>query len=111
MIFVSSCPALPTNGSPCSSSSAPGASPTNMSGESMLPTPKTTFLREEARCEHLTHAITRARNAANAAALAGSEEVKTMVGTATGEAAGELATTGVAARGAAGIGEIEGAEV
>ena len=28
MIRVSSCPALPTNGSPCRSSSAPGASPT-----------------------------------------------------------------------------------
>ena len=40
MIFVSNCPALPTNGSPCSSSSAPGASPTNINGESMLPDAK-----------------------------------------------------------------------
>ena len=31
MICVSSCPARPTNGSPCSSSSAPGPSPTNIS--------------------------------------------------------------------------------
>ena len=30
MIFVSSCPARPTNGSPWMSSSAPGASPTNI---------------------------------------------------------------------------------
>ena len=31
IIFVSSWPARPTNGTPCSSSSAPGASPTNIS--------------------------------------------------------------------------------
>ena len=72
IIFVSNCPALPTNGSPCSSSSAPGASPTNISGASMLPTPNTTFLRDAARCGHLTQAIARSRNSANAAAFAGS---------------------------------------
>ena len=69
MIFVSNWPALPTNGSPCSSSSAPGASPMNMSCASMLPTPNTTFLRDDARCGHLTHASARSRNAAKAAAL------------------------------------------
>ena len=70
MILVSNWPALPTNGSPCSSSSAPGASPTNMSCASMLPTPNTTFLRDDARCGHFTQASARSRKAANAAALA-----------------------------------------
>ena len=70
MIFVSNWPALPTNGSPCSSSSAPGASPMNMSSALMFPTPNTTFLRDEARCGHFTQAIARSRNSANAAVLA-----------------------------------------
>src|ERR1039458_3946378 len=73
MILVSNCPALPTNGSPCSSSSAPGASPTNMSCASMLPTPNATFLRDDARCAHLTQASARSRNAAKAAAFSGDE--------------------------------------
>ena len=33
IIWVSSCPARPTNGMPCASSSAPGPSPTNTSGD------------------------------------------------------------------------------
>src|SRR5580700_6627513 len=70
MILVSNWPALPTNGSPCWSSSAPGASPTNMSDASGLPTPKTTFFRELARCGHLTQVSARARSSAYAAALA-----------------------------------------
>ena len=45
MIFVSSWPARPTNGSPWMSSSAPGASPTNIRSAFGLPTPKTTCLR------------------------------------------------------------------
>src|ERR1700744_598993 len=69
MILVSNCPAAPTKGSPCASSSAPGASPTNINSASILPTPNTTFLREDARCEHFTQASARACNAANAAAL------------------------------------------
>src|ERR1039458_4803204 len=73
MILVSNCPALPTNGSPCSSSSAPGASPTNMSCASMLPTPNATFLRDDARCAHLTQASARSRNTAKAAAFSGDE--------------------------------------
>ena len=36
----------------------------------MLPTPNTTFLRDDARCGHFTHANARVRNSANAAALA-----------------------------------------
>ncbi len=52
MILVSSCPAFPTNGSPCKSSSSPGASPTNISSASGLPTPKTTCVRVAARCGH-----------------------------------------------------------
>src|SRR2546427_13046207 len=66
MIFVSNCPALPTNGSPCSSSSAPGASPTNINGESMAPTPNTTFFRDAARCGHFWQTIAPARNSAMA---------------------------------------------
>src|SRR3954452_15802334 len=45
MILVSNWPARPTNGIPCSSSSAPGASPTNIRSASGLPTPNTTCFR------------------------------------------------------------------
>ena len=45
MMSVSSCPARPTNARPCSSSSAPGASPTNISSARGLPWPKTIVLR------------------------------------------------------------------
>ena len=48
MMSVSSWPARPTNASPCSSSSAPGASPTNISSASGLPWPKTIVLRPPA---------------------------------------------------------------
>ena len=41
IIFVRSFPALPTKGSPCSSSSLPGPSPTNTSLAFGLPSPKT----------------------------------------------------------------------
>ena len=37
IICVSSCPARPTNGMPCASSSAPGPSPTNTSGDFSSP--------------------------------------------------------------------------
>src|ERR1019366_8136597 len=70
MIRVSNWPALPTNGSPWVSSSAPGASPMNMSCALMSPTPKTTFLRAATRLGHLTHAVARWRSSAKAAALA-----------------------------------------
>ena len=43
IICVSSFPARPTNGSPCSSSSRPGPSPTKTSCAFGLPTPKTMF--------------------------------------------------------------------
>src|SRR5437016_2406140 len=49
IIWVSSCPARPTNGMPCASSSAPGPSPTKTSGDSGLPTPKTILLRPSCR--------------------------------------------------------------
>src|ERR1019366_5711245 len=45
-------------------------SPTNRSSAWMLPTPKTTFLREEARWGHFTQAAARRLKSANAAALA-----------------------------------------
>ena len=44
IIRLRSWPAGPTKGSPWTSSSAPGASPTNMIAASRLPTPRTTFL-------------------------------------------------------------------
>ena len=40
-ISVRSCPALPTNGRPCLSSSAPGPSPITITSASGLPVPKT----------------------------------------------------------------------
>ena len=40
-----SCPARPTKGSPCRSSSAPGASPTNSHDARRLPTPNTVCVR------------------------------------------------------------------
>ncbi len=45
MIFVRSWPARPTKARPCSSSSRPGASPTNMSSAFGLPWPNTMFVR------------------------------------------------------------------
>src|SRR3954451_6476265 len=52
----SSRPAWPTNGRPCLSSFAPGASPTNIRSASALPEPKTTVWRAAASCGHLVHA-------------------------------------------------------
>src|ERR1035441_812662 len=49
IIWVSNCPARPTNGMPCASSSAPGPSPTKTSGDCGLPTPKTILLRPSDR--------------------------------------------------------------
>src|SRR5712692_1165808 len=45
IILFNNCPAFPTNGSPWASSSAPGASPINMTSARGLPTPKTKFVR------------------------------------------------------------------
>src|SRR4051794_15604433 len=50
----SSCPAWPTNGTPCRSSLRPGASPTNIRSASALPDPKTTEVRVCASCGHRT---------------------------------------------------------
>jgi hypothetical protein len=44
-IELSSWPARPTKGSPCRSSSAPGASPITMSRAARLPTPNTVCVR------------------------------------------------------------------
>src|SRR5690242_446286 len=43
--FPSSCPAAPTNGTPCLSSWKPGASPTNIRSACGFPEPKTTCVR------------------------------------------------------------------
>src|SRR6185503_14727417 len=69
IIFVSNWPAGPTNGSPCTSSSAPGASPTNIIFASRLPTPTTTFLPRRACAQHTASPRTRSRNASIRAAL------------------------------------------
>ena len=53
--FSSSLPAEPTNGRPCLSSLAPGASPTNIRSASALPAPKTTVVRVAANCGHFSH--------------------------------------------------------
>ena len=42
-LFIS-CPAFPTKGSPCLSSSAPGPSPISITSASLLPTPNTIFV-------------------------------------------------------------------
>jgi hypothetical protein len=93
MILVSNCPALPTNGSPCASSSAPGASPTNINSASILPTPNTTFFRELAKWGHFTQANARARSSAKAALRA--SEVSS--GNETLGAAGTLTALGASA--------------
>src|SRR5262245_28628627 len=67
---VSSCPARPTNGSPCRSSSAPGASPTNTTGAWSDPTPNTTWVRVSQR-PHLRHWRTSSRNVANSGGTGG----------------------------------------
>src|SRR5438045_892303 len=69
MILVNNWPARPTNGSPCASSSAPGASPINISSASGLPTPKTVCVRERARCGHLVHPQTLELSAFNMSIL------------------------------------------
>ena len=58
----SSLPARPTNGTPCSSSFAPGASPMNMSSASALPAPNTTVLRVEASSGHRSQTRARANS-------------------------------------------------
>src|SRR3954471_18240799 len=98
MIFVSNCPALPTNGSPCKSSSAPGASPTNISSASKLPTPNTTFFREAAKDEHFTQAIARCRKLAKPTVFAPGDGTSRMVAgscSTLGELAGAGATAAI----------------
>src|SRR6476646_317704 len=66
MIFVSSCPARPTNGMPWMSSSAPVASPTNIRSASGLPTPKTICRRPCACSLQRTQSPMSARTAVRA---------------------------------------------
>src|SRR4051812_25937795 len=63
---VNNAPARPTNGRPVRSSSAPGASPTNISRAAGLPSPKTVRDRDAASIGHLVHAATSAASAASA---------------------------------------------
>src|SRR5271170_3343749 len=62
MISVNNWPARPTNGSPRSSSSAPGPSPTNINSAFGLPTPNTRFLRPGASLHRVQSPIN-SRNA------------------------------------------------
>ena len=57
--LFSSCPARPTNGRPCRSSSAPGASPTKISSASALPEPKTTLVRSACNGQRVQPATSR----------------------------------------------------
>ena len=61
IIALSSCPARPTNGSPCRSSSMPGASPMNIQRALRLPTPKTVCVRVECSVQR-SQAATAARS-------------------------------------------------
>ena len=74
IISVRSWPARPTNGSPSRSSSAPGASPTNMSRAVAAPVPKTVCVRVAARCGQRWQTAT---SAASAASCAGRSAVGT----------------------------------
>ena len=65
IMSVSRLPARPTNGRPVRSSSAPGASPTNMSRAVGAPEPKTVWVREAARCGHWAQTATSAASAAS----------------------------------------------
>ena len=68
----------------------------NIRRVSMLPTPKTTFLRDEARFGHFTHASARSRSSAKAAAFsAGGSLAATGLSAMTGAGAGAATLAGV----------------
>src|SRR5207249_2844688 len=73
---------------------------------SMLPTPKTTFFREAAKCGHLTQLIARVRRSAKAAALASGESDATVIGVSAGGVGKRAAglTTGFSTAAGAGAG-------
>src|SRR5262249_19837817 len=73
--FPSSCPAAPTNGTPCLSSWNPGASPTNISSAVAEPEPNTTWVRPFERghlVQPATSSLYAARLSASVAATAAS---------------------------------------
>ena len=74
IMLLSSCPARPTKGSPCSSSSAPGPSPINMISARGFPTPKTMFLRPRLRPQRVQSPMSSrmARSAVTASPAGGS---------------------------------------
>src|SRR5258708_3468128 len=90
-----SCPARPTKGSPCSSSSAPGASPTKHREESGLPREKTVCVRVVEREQRVQEEASRAR--------AGRRRWRSGVvaGAGAGAGGGEGAVAGVVAGGGA----------
>ena len=75
-ISSSSFPALPTNGSPRLSSSAPGASPTISQSAFGLPTPKTVFVLPAAR-PHRVQALTAPRRASQSSASTATSPTET----------------------------------
>ena len=111
MISVRSFPARPTKGTPCRSSSAPGASPMKTSRAFGLPSPKTVCVRVEASSAQAVHAATSFANWArsmlgsdppviNGSLLSGgrSEEIASGAGFASCIRAGTGSSTGMAAR-------------
>ena len=67
IMSVSNWPARPTNGRPIRSSSAPGASPMNISRAVGLPSPKTVWVRVSARTVHFRQPATSSARACNTA--------------------------------------------
>ncbi len=101
IILVSNWPAKPTKGSPCRSSSAPGASPTNINSASGFPTPKTTGGRVRASTGHLVQTSTGPRIACNRSALPRPATVRAGGGGGTGSK-GSFATIGATGAATAG---------
>ena len=66
-IFVRSCPARPTNGSPCRSSSRPGASPMKTIFADREPLPKTVRVRPSQSPHRRQEATSRSRESRSAA--------------------------------------------
>ncbi len=105
MIRLRSCPAFPTNGSPCRSSSAPGASPMKQSSGSSGPTPKTVCVRVDASSGQREHWATCSASVFNStrrdsASLAGT----TTTGGGVLVAAGATLATGAGANATCGSG-------
>src|SRR5262245_1112892 len=74
---LSSCPAMPTNGSPWRSSSPPGASPMKQASASIGPTPKTVWVRVATSSGHRSHRLTRSARRFNSTRRLAGESAST----------------------------------